>query len=58
MLNELLDFFIEIKITLAFVLEYFTVCNDYSRIINDLNDYQLAALQFHEDKLDEILSAT
>ena len=45
------------KITLAFVLENFTVCEDYSKVVNDLNDYELASLELDEARLDEILSS-
>jgi sporadic carbohydrate cluster protein (TIGR04323 family) len=57
-LNDLLDKCVIKKITLAFVLENFTVCDDYTKVVNDLNDYQLASLEFNEDRLDEVLSAS
>lgn len=55
-LKNILDTCISEEIMLAFVLENFTALIDYSKLIDELNVHQLAALELNEQKWNEMVN--
>jgi len=53
-LNKFLDICSLKNLTLAFVLENFSVLGDYSKLINDLEVYELASFELTELKWNEL----